>query len=110
MYISVLDKRVGNNHIQNILYGTTLHIVQFMVFQFGQIDLLYSNFDVIYLDFEMNFDSVSHKLISKLWSLGIRGTLWYASLPWIEETVLVCSNNTIKYGASSLRSSPGKHT
>ena len=33
--------------------------------------------DVIYLDFKKAFDSVSHnKLLSKLWSLGIRGNLW----------------------------------
>ena len=33
--------------------------------------------DVIYLDFKKAYDSVSHnKLLSKLWSLGIRGNLW----------------------------------
>ena len=33
--------------------------------------------DVIYLDFKKAFDSVLHnKLLSKLWSLGIRGNLW----------------------------------
>ena len=33
--------------------------------------------DIVYLDFRKAFDSVSHgKLLSKLWSVGIRGDLW----------------------------------
>ena len=37
--------------------------------------------DVTYLDFHKAFDSVSHKLLIKLWNIGITGNLWL----WIKK-------------------------
>ena len=84
--------------LERLVYDKTLPFLlkQLTVFQFGFLpnrsaiqqlltvantvqEALTANrsVDVIYLDFKKTFDSVLHnKLLSKLWSLGIRGNLW----------------------------------
>jgi len=82
----VLEHLVYNkiiNHVSNIIgpsqFGfteksSTPH--QMLVF----LDVIINNstqIDVIYLDIQKAFDSVSHSiLLGKLWSIGITGTLW----------------------------------
>jgi len=46
-----------------------------------------TNFDTIYLDFKMAFDSVPHReVVHKLMSMGILGRLW----KWFENYLTSC--------------------